>query len=143
METTIAQRFEALIKALKMNNNSFAKSIGVSSTAIISVTSSRNEPGFKILTNILEAHPQVSSNWLLRGEGEMFIKDQEAITADTKLWERIVDRYENTIEDLRYTISLQRQLMGKLNPAPIRPSAGNIIKLFPNYTENKIMAVEA
>ncbi|MEA5259486.1 hypothetical protein VB264_16930 [Arcicella aquatica] len=142
METTIAQRFEAVIKALKMNNNSFAKSINVSSTAIIRVTNGDNDPGFKMLNSTLDNYPNINPDWLLRGEGEMF-KTEQSISPDTKLWEKVIDRYEKTIEDLRYTISLQRQLMGKLSPVPMRPSAGKVITFFPNYEGKKIMAAEA
>lgn len=143
MDTTIAQRFEALIKALKMNHNSFANSIGKTPTLMKQITDGKSRPGWEVIESIAIKYPQVNSNWLLRGEGEMFLKEQEAI-ADAKVWERVVDRYEKTIEDLRYTISLQRQLLGKYNPAPIRPSAGsNIIKLFPMYEENEIMAIKA
>lgn len=143
METTIGQRFEALIQALKMNNNSFAVSIGKTPSMIKFIIDSKSKPGWEVIEEIGKKYPQVNSNWLLRGEGEMFIKEQEAQAPDAKLWERIVDRYENTIEDLRYTISLQRKLMGKLNPAPIRPSAGNVVKIFPIFEEEKIMAIEA
>ncbi len=143
METTIAQRFEALIKALKMNNNSFAVSLGKSASNIKIVVEGTSKPGFDLLELVLRTYPQVSSDWLLKGEGEMFKSDPKNTEAPT-LWITLKDNYEKTIEDLRYTISLQRQLLGKYNPAPIRPSAGsNIIKLFPMFEEKEIMAIKA
>lgn len=140
MDTTIGKRFELLIHALKMNNNSFAVSLGKTSTSIKIIVEGTSKPGYDLLELVLKNYPQVSSDWLLRGEGEMFRSEQKA---EPTLWLTLKQNYENTIEDLRYTISLQRQLMGKLSPAPIRPGAGNIIKIFPNYEENKIMAIEA
>lgn len=150
METTISQRFEALIKALKMNDNSFAKSIGISTTAITRVTNGENEPGFKLLTSTLETYPQINPSWLLRGEGDMF-KETEKVAVEPTLWQTLKESYESRIEELqlslsdaRYTISIQKQMLGKFNPAPIRPSAGsNIIMLFPMFEEKKIMAIKA
>lgn len=149
METTISQRFEALIKALKMNNNSFAKSIGISTTAITRVTNGENEPGFKLLTSTLETYPQINPSWLLRGEGDMF-KETEKVAVEPTLWQTLKESYESRIEELqlslsdaRYTISIQKQMLGKLKPVPRRPSAGKVIYFFPDLLEEKIMAAEA
>lgn len=149
METTISQRFEALIKALKMNNNSFAKSIGISTTAITRVTNGENEPGFKLLTSTLETYPQINPSWLLRGEGDMF-KETEKVAVEPTLWQTLKESYESRIEELqlslsdaRYTISIQKQMLGKLKPVPRRPGAGKVIYFFPDLLEEKIMAAEA
>lgn len=139
METTIAQRFERLITELKLNNNSFAKSIGVSATAISRVTNGENEPGFKMISNTLDVYPSVSSDWLIKGEGEMFkVESTLSTDSDSKLWERLFDRYEKTIEDLRYTISLQKQLLGKHRPAPVRPNASKVLLFTPTCLVQKI-----
>jgi hypothetical protein len=136
METTIAQRFERLITELKLNNNSFAKSIGVSATAISRVT---NEPGFKMISNTLDVYPSVSSDWLIKGEGDMFkVESVLSTDSDSKLWERLFDRYEKTIEDLRYTISLQKQLLGKHRPAPVIPNASKVLLFTPTCLVQKI-----
>jgi transcriptional regulator with XRE-family HTH domain len=139
METTIAQRFERLITELKLNNNSFAKSIGVSATAISRVTNGENEPGFKMISNTLDVYPSVSSDWLIKGEGDMFkVESVLSTDSDSKLWERLFDRYEKTIEDLRYTISLQKQLLGKHRPAPVIPNASKVLLFTPTCLVQKI-----
>jgi hypothetical protein len=143
MGTTISQRFEALIKALKMNNNSFANSIGKTSTMIKFIIDGKSKPGFDLLEQVLLTYPNVNSEWLLKGEGEMF-KKQEKTVVEPTLWQTLKENYESRIEELQYTISIQKQLLGKFNPAPIRPSAGsNIIMLFPMFEEKKIMAIKA
>lgn len=139
METTIAQRFELLITELKMNNNSFAKSIGVSTTAVVSVISGRNKPGFELVANILSTYNNLNSDWLIKGEGDMFkVESVLSTDSDSKLWERLFDRYEKTIEDLRYTISLQKQLLGKHRPAPVRPNASKVLLFTPTCLVQKI-----
>lgn len=69
---TINQRFTELISGLKMNTNSFAKSIGKSYTSIESICKGKAKPGFELLETILDAYPNVSADWLMKGEGEMF-----------------------------------------------------------------------
>ncbi|MGX7688076.1 hypothetical protein ACWA1C_12990 [Flectobacillus roseus] len=149
METTISQRFEALIKALKMNNNSFANSIGKTSTMIKFIVDGKSKPGFDLLEQVLITYPNVNSDWLLRGEGEMF-KETEKVVVEPTLWQTLKESYESRIEELqlslsdaRYTISIQKQMMGKLKPVPRRPSAGKVIYFFPDLLEEKIMAAEA
>ncbi|MDI9859655.1 helix-turn-helix transcriptional regulator [Flectobacillus roseus] len=142
METTISQRFEALIKALKMNNNSFANSIGKSPSNIKFVVDGSSKPGFDLLEQVLKTYPNVNSDWLLRGEGEMF-KQTEKVVAEPTLWQTLKENYENRIEELQYTISIQKQLLGKFKPVPRRPGAGKVIYFFPDLLEEKIMAAEA
>lgn len=137
----IGKRISELMFKLDKNQSSFAVSVGVSQTTVRNVINDLTNPSWEFIEAILSQYEDVSSDWLLRGEGDMFKTDHKA--EPPTLWQTLKENYEKRIEELQYTISLQRQLMGKLNPAPIRPSAGNIIKIFPNYKENKIMAVEA
>ncbi|MEO6284028.1 MAG: helix-turn-helix transcriptional regulator [Dyadobacter sp.] len=72
MENTVNERVAELISVLNLTHNSFAKSISKTATTIYQVTSGKNKPGFDVLEAICEVH-NVNSNWLVRGEGEMFL----------------------------------------------------------------------
>ncbi|MDI9864485.1 hypothetical protein QM480_09125 [Flectobacillus sp. DC10W] len=136
---TIGERLELLIFSLKMNKKSFGESIGVSHTTIGNTIAGISEPRLSMLNAILKRYPNVSSDWLISGEGEMFAMSKN----EPGLWQTLKENYEKRIEELQYTIALQKQLLGKHKPVPNRPSAGNIIYFFPDLTDEKIMAAEA
>ncbi|MDR6195951.1 hypothetical protein [Siphonobacter sp. SORGH_AS_0500] len=121
--TTVNDRIAELVKALRMNNNSFGKSLGRNSTTITNVTEGRSKPGFEILEDILNKYPEVNPTWLMKGTGEMFqkpvtVKANGGSDLESELRERIKLQNE-TIEALQYTVELQKRLlssgdMGKL-----------------------------
>lgn len=127
---TIGKRLELLIFQLGMNKKTFSESIGVSHTTIGNTIAGISEPRLSMLNAILKKYPNVSSNWLISGEGDMFT----VVKNETGLWQSLKDNYEKRIEELQYTIALQKQLLGKHNAATIRP----IAKLFQtNYLVKK------
>ena len=79
MEETISQRIRKLIDVEKINDNQFAKKIGVSQSVIASMFSRKTEPSSKVLVAILNAFANLSSEWLMRGKGDMKIEIQSDI----------------------------------------------------------------
>lgn len=76
MENSVNVRISKLIATLKMSNNAFAKSLAKTSTTINQIVAGRNKPGFEVLDAICEVF-NVNPSWLMRGEGEMFIKVED------------------------------------------------------------------
>lgn len=72
MDTTINERFNQLIEALRMNPSAFAKSINKSYTAIENTLKGRTRPGFDLLEAVSLTYPNVDTDWLISGKGEMF-----------------------------------------------------------------------
>jgi hypothetical protein len=71
---TINQRLEKLVQRFSDGIvSNFAKRIGVSHTSIASMMpgSRESKPGFEIIAKVVETFPEVNSDWLLKGEGEM------------------------------------------------------------------------
>lgn len=73
MELSINQRVDLLVKKTANDNQAiFAHAIGVKPTVINNIVAGRmSEPSFQTLLKIIIAYPQISSDWLLKGEGEM------------------------------------------------------------------------
>lgn len=61
------------------------------------------EPSAKVLTSILLTYEDISSEWLLRGKGEMLISDSLKKDENTERLSRLVD----TITTLQGTINEQ------------------------------------
>lgn len=71
---SINQRIKIIIDTFEEGVNSrFAKKIGTAPTVVGTFLPGNrgSKPGFDLLVKILEAYPQLSTNWLLFGEGEM------------------------------------------------------------------------
>ncbi len=71
----VNERFIFLIKEMKLNINSFSNEIGVSQSSVRNIADGLNQPSAKVLIPILKRFPQVNANWLLVGDGEMFLNE--------------------------------------------------------------------
>lgn len=89
MENTINQRIDTLISALNKNHKTFAESLGKAPTIIYNVVSGRNKPGYDLLELICEKHSNVSRDWLLMGEGDIFRETKEEPRPDGYLQEHL------------------------------------------------------
>lgn len=68
----IGSRIKELIFKLDLNQTSFAKTVGVSHTAIFKTVSGETQPRLVLIDAILKSYPTVSRDWLLEGKGGMF-----------------------------------------------------------------------
>lgn len=71
----ILQRIRELIDAKGCNVSSFAKKIGIGQTTLNTYLKCDRYPAYETLHAILHTFPDVSAEWLMRGEGDMFICD--------------------------------------------------------------------
>ena len=71
--TEISSRLDALIGGCGYRSlRSFATAAGVSPISFQGNVALGKEPRFSTLESILKSFPQISAEWLMRGEGEMF-----------------------------------------------------------------------
>ena len=71
----ILQRIKRLIDAKGLNTNAFALRIGIAQTTLSTYFTKNRYPAYETLHAILHTFPEVSAEWLMRGEGDMFICD--------------------------------------------------------------------
>jgi len=140
MENNVNGRIAEVIKAHHLSNNAFAKSINKSSSAINFMVDGRSKPSFDVLEAILEKYPEVSTSWLITGEGEMW-KANEAVKVDENAYlnsylEKLEEQFRRLLNQLEtkdsQIQSLQEMLkmtLGKLDPA------SDLSKVHPLYSE--------
>lgn len=126
----INERFKQLIKALGMNSNSFAKSLGKTQSSVAAIIEGRSKPGFEFLELIATTYPQISRDWLLMGEGPMMREAVKASDPDVNI-KHYVDRLETKFLGLLEAKDRQMEWMqrtidhlraGKLNGVSRRPN---------------------
>jgi len=87
-------RIEQLIEALGVTQKEFANQIGVSTATLSHVSSGRNKPSLDLVMAILQKHPNVNTDWLLFGRGNM-VKMQHEDVVDSKPKEIVKVEYRD------------------------------------------------
>ncbi len=64
-------RIRLLLKEKNLNAAQFADLIGVQRSSISHVLSGRNKPSLEFIQKILKVYPDISSDWLISGKGEV------------------------------------------------------------------------
>lgn len=68
----VARIFTRLLDSVGLNAAQFARKIGSTPQAISNYMVGRNEPGRKMLAQIIAAYPTIDAAWLASGKGEPF-----------------------------------------------------------------------
>lgn len=77
ISTTMKDRIFALMKELGMKPTTFANTIGISGATLSSIKSQRTQPTLLIVNQIKAKFPDVNMNWLVSGEGSMFVNGDD------------------------------------------------------------------
>lgn len=71
MNNTVNDRIRAIINEMNISDRAFAEKINIPQTTISNLFNRGSEPGYKILSNIINCIEFISPEWLLTGKGEM------------------------------------------------------------------------
>ena len=87
-QSEIAKRIKEIINYLGISETKFAQEIGVTQSGLNSMFRRNTEPSYKILNAIVVKYAFISTDWLLRGEGEMLKQDtpymEQPVEADSR-----------------------------------------------------------
>lgn len=107
---TIGERFRLIIETEKTNTNSFSKRLGVSNTAIIKIVKGESKPGFDIIEAVLVEFPNISSDWLIHGKGQMANEAQQAKEKTGSYLQDYLDKLEKQFSEMRDMFASQKEL---------------------------------
>jgi transcriptional regulator with XRE-family HTH domain len=97
----MTDRISLLIQAKNLSAAQFADEIGVQRSSISHLMSGRNKPSLDLIQKTLQRFPEVSSEWLLFGKGEM--------VRELNLFET-----QSRLDEIRFD---EKQIV---NPEPVR-----------------------
>lgn len=80
IEKTLTERFKELINTKSASVLDFSRLIGVAQTTLNSQLSSAKGISTSVILLTLDAFPDVSAEWLLRGKGEMIVASSQEST---------------------------------------------------------------
>ena len=66
------EQIQEILRKENLSSSQFADKIGVQRSSVSHVLSGRNKPGFEFIKKIIEAFPELNSDWLFSGSGEMY-----------------------------------------------------------------------
>lgn len=89
MEKAVVQRLDALRVELKETKNSMAVKCGINPPTFGRYLSGENKISISVITSVLQKYPDVSADWLLMGEGDMYKKTTELPPVDVSSEESI------------------------------------------------------
>ncbi len=123
MENLIVQRVRELLTINSISVNSLAKQINVAQATLNPQLRGDRTLAANIVVKILETFPDISAEWLLRGEGEMYrdnSKQKKEISLtnpqDDSIWkakyEAIKDCYDTLVSTLGSGISKKNANVG-------------------------------
>ncbi|WP_162055058.1 helix-turn-helix domain-containing protein [Pontibacter pamirensis] len=110
-QTPINERIKLIIEEYKHTPSSFARSIGSSRQTVTNIIEGRNKPSYDFLLSILVAEPDVSSDWLMKGEGHMLKSRAQSETHSInfdKEFEEINLKWKNLLKEA-YTSTNEKE----------------------------------
>lgn len=104
--TSINQKIREIISYYKLSDRQFAIKIGVTQSVIGSMFQKGTEPSSKVIQLTAAAFPEISLDWFIRNEGEMFKSNSKEV-------ERI-ERLVDTITTLQDAINVKTSTIAML-----------------------------
>lgn len=83
----MVDRIQLILKSKNLSSSQFADEIQVQRSSVSHILTGRNKPSLDFVSKILSSYPELNSDWLLFGKGQM-IKKQEQFQKNNKIEEK-------------------------------------------------------
>ena len=123
----IVQRLTEFMKAEGLNKSKFAERIGVNPSAITHIYSGRNALTDHVQAKILMAFPNLSYNWFIKGEGDMYSSSTVEESTGTLLFPEKDDSQEDNISTNSDTNATNIQQEPSLEPSVTMEEKSEIV----------------
>lgn len=78
MEVTIYQRIMFILEDKQLSVNAFSKMVNMSQTTLNTQLKGERTLSANVVAKVLDTFPEVSSEWVMRGVGSMYRKEESA-----------------------------------------------------------------
>lgn len=94
------ERIKLIIEKLQLSQSQFAETIGINRSNLTHLFSGRNQPSLDLMKKILVAYPQIKTEWLIMGVGDMFTNEQYIPSSTVQKEAVNLDLFSSIPEDL-------------------------------------------
>lgn len=82
-------RIEKIIKDESISSSKFADELGIQRSSISHILSGRNKPSLDVFQRILRKYPNINSDWLILGIGQMYkdikLSEQQSLFSNAEI----------------------------------------------------------
>ena len=107
-------RIKQVIEYVQLSPSAFADTIGISRSGMTHLLTGRNQPSLDVAKKILVKYPEVSTEWLIMGMGEMFRPEEQQ---NTKVNEIKAETPQKSYPDENLKFDRQTDLFGEFEKA--------------------------
>jgi plasmid maintenance system antidote protein VapI len=75
MKKSVLQRIEEIMRKYNLNKSGLAKAIEMEQVTVNNYLNGTRKVSFELILSIISKFPDISAEWLLRGEGDMLKAD--------------------------------------------------------------------
>jgi transcriptional regulator with XRE-family HTH domain len=72
----MVDRIQLILKSKNLSSSQFADEIQVQRSSVSHILTGRNKPSLDFISKILTSYPEINSDWLLFGKGQMIKKTE-------------------------------------------------------------------
>ena len=113
---SVSQRLRDILKIKSMKIKEFSELTGIPYSSSQSYLNGTRDPGMDALT-VICLQLYVNINWLLTGQGEMFIGDpSNAMVAQNSREEALLDNYRHSDSEGRQAVEITASAFARANP---------------------------
>lgn len=112
------ERIKAIVSYYSMSDRAFALKCGIKQNTFSNQVNGARELSLSTVNAILISFEDISSEWLIRGKGEMLISKNQSKDENTERISRLVDTIatlQGTINEQAKTIQVYEDKVRKLN----------------------------
>jgi transcriptional regulator with XRE-family HTH domain len=84
-------RLKQLIKSFALTERAFALKCGIAQNTMSYYLSGKRKPSYEAIEKILLTFPEVSAEWLTRGNGDMFLGENQIDTKSAERMNKLID----------------------------------------------------
>jgi transcriptional regulator with XRE-family HTH domain len=99
------ERIKKLIKEVSKSERDFSMKLGINPATLNLYMLEKRKLSLDVIEAILEVYPNISAEWLLRGEGNMFCREASASSSDDNFYKRVIDEQLDTISMLKKKVA--------------------------------------
>ena len=81
MENELDKRIREIMDSLHLNQQAFSNKTGIASAALSNIFAGRTRPTLAHVHALKRSLPNLNTDWLLYGEGDMFIDSQDMLSS--------------------------------------------------------------
>ena len=88
-------RIRELMEAQHMNQQTFSHYTGIGTATLSSIFTGRTRPTLNTIESIMKKFPEVNVNWLMFGEGDMYVNNSDTLPTEGQASPSADDIYNN------------------------------------------------